>query len=177
LCKNSRLKTAGLATSVAIDARPPMDFASSAEQNAIVEMATRFARERLELNYRARERAGSIDREIAKEMGAMGLLGPELPQRFGGLGLDRVTTGLIVEAIGAGDVNLCYHAINVSLVGQIIAEHARQDLAARWLPQMISGHQLPLIALTEPRGGSDAAKLIMKAAREGDHYVLDGEKA
>jgi cyclohexanecarboxyl-CoA dehydrogenase len=79
LCKNSRLKTAGLATSVAIDARPPMDFASSAEQNAIVEMATRFARERLELNYRARERAGSIDREIAKEMGAMGLLGPELP--------------------------------------------------------------------------------------------------
>jgi cyclohexanecarboxyl-CoA dehydrogenase len=154
-----------------------MDFARSAEQNAIVETATRFARERLEPNYRAREKAGSIDREIAKEMGAMGLLGPELPQSFGGLGMDRVTTGLIVEAIGGGDVNLCYHAINVSLVGQIVAEHAPEDLAAQCLPQLISGHKLPCIALTEPRGGSDAASLIMKATREGDHYVLDGEKA
>jgi cyclohexanecarboxyl-CoA dehydrogenase len=76
-----------------------MDFACSAEQNAIVETATRFARERLEPNCHAREKAGCIDREIAQEMGAMGLLGPELPQRFGGLGVDRVTTGLIVEAI------------------------------------------------------------------------------
>jgi cyclohexanecarboxyl-CoA dehydrogenase len=154
-----------------------MDFACSAEQNAIVEMATRFARERLEPNYNAREKAGCIDREIAQEMGAMGLLGPELPQRFGGLGVGRVTTGLIVEAIGGGDINLCYHAVNVSLVGQIIAEHAQKDLAAQWVPQMISGKKLPSIALTEPRGGSDAANLIMKAGREGDHYVLNGEKA
>jgi cyclohexanecarboxyl-CoA dehydrogenase len=84
-----------------------MDFARSAEQNAVIETATRFAPERLEPNYRARERAACIDREIAKEIGAIGLFGPELPQRFGGLGVDRVTTGLIVEAIGGGDVNLC----------------------------------------------------------------------
>lgn len=77
-----------------------MDFTCSAEQNAIVEMATRFARERLQPNYRAREKAGCIDREIAKEMGAMGLLGPELPQSLSGLGVDCATTGLIVEAIG-----------------------------------------------------------------------------
>jgi cyclohexanecarboxyl-CoA dehydrogenase len=62
-------------------------------------------------------------------------------------------------------------------VGQIITQHAQGDLAAQWVPQMISGKKLPSIALTEPRGGSDAANLIMKAGREGDHYVLDGEKA
>ena len=64
-----------------------------------------------------------------------------------------------------------------SLNGQIVARHASPDLAGYWLPRIISGEALIALALTEPRGGSDAANLALSAKRDGDHYVLRGEKS
>jgi cyclohexanecarboxyl-CoA dehydrogenase len=153
-----------------------VDFSYSDEQKAIAETARRFAVNKLAPNYKARERAGCIDREIYKELGTLGLLAMELPEKFGGAGMSTVTTGLVIEELCAGDPNIGYANINASLVGQIIAEQASEALALEWLPQILSGDKLPAIALTEPRGGSDAANLILKARRDGNDYVLDGEK-
>ena len=76
-----------------------MDFSLNAEQQALVETAARFARERLAPHYKAREQAERVEREIILEMGQMGLLGAELPEAAGGLGLDCVTSGLLLEQI------------------------------------------------------------------------------
>ena len=153
-----------------------MDFSLTDDQKALVESASRFARERLAPDYRAREKAERVEREIAIEMGEMGLLGPELPESFGGLGVDCVTSGLLLEQIAYGDFNVSYVNLLTSLCGQIVANYARPDIAREWLDQVISGKKFIAIALTEPSAGSDAARLKLKAVRNGDDFILSGEK-
>lgn len=153
-----------------------MDFSLTQEQQAMVDTARRFAQQRLKPGYRAGESAGRIEREVTEEMGALGFLGAELPQAQGGLGADGVTSGLLLEAIAAGDFNVAYINLLVSLCGQIIAAHATPETARAWLPRLIGGTALPALALTEPHAGSDAARLKLKARAHGDGYVLDGEK-
>ncbi|WP_170942325.1 acyl-CoA dehydrogenase family protein, partial [Noviherbaspirillum denitrificans] len=82
-----------------------MDFSLSQEQLALVETASRFARNRLAPGYREREKALRVEREVVLEMGELGFLGPELPEEHGGLGLECVTSGLLLEQISYGDFN------------------------------------------------------------------------
>lgn len=153
-----------------------MDFSLTDEQKALVESASRFARNRLAPGYKAREKAECVERELAVEMGEMGFLGPELPEAFGGLGVDCVTSGLLLEQIAYGDFNVSYVNLLTSLCGQIVSTYARPDIAREWMDQVVSGRKLIAIALTEPSAGSDAARLRLKAVRDGDDFILSGEK-
>lgn len=146
------------------------------DQRAMQDVARRFARERLLPDYQKRERSGVMDRQLVKEMGSMGLLGPDLPERVGGLGVDGVTTGLIAEELAYGDFNIATVPVGVSLMGAILLRSADPAVADEWLPRMTSGESIVGICLTEPRGGSDAANLQLKARRDGDDYILNGEK-
>lgn len=133
-------------------------MAYSEEQRALRTAAERFAREKLAPRYQTREQEGRIDRALVREMGALGLIAGDLAESHGGLGLSSETTGLIMEALAYGDVNVAYVQLLGSLCGQIIARHATEDIAATWLPRIVSGESLVALALTEPRGGSDAAE-------------------
>jgi cyclohexanecarboxyl-CoA dehydrogenase len=149
----------------------------SDEQRSFAETARRFAREKIAADYQRRERDGCVDRALVLEMGALGLIGPELPEAFGGLGVPSLVSGLIAEAIGYADINVAYVQILASLNGKIIASHASRELAAQWIPRMIAGEAIVAIGLTEPRGGSDAANLALSARRDGPNYILKGEKS
>lgn len=153
-----------------------MNFSLSSEQQALIETAARFARERLASGYRAREEAERIEPEIIYEMGQMGLLGAELPEGVGGLGIDCLTSGLLLEQVAYGDFNVSYVGLLASLCGQIVAAHGRSDEAKDWLEQVLTGRKSIAIALTEPGAGSDAASLKLKAVRQGDDFILSGEK-
>ncbi len=153
-----------------------MNFAFNEHQNAIRESVARFSAEVLAPGYRKRDQAGEIERAVIEQMGQMGLLGGELPEEYGGSGLDCVTAGLIIEEISRGDFNVGYIPLLTSLNGQIIAQHAAPELAREWLHEITAGRKIVCIALTEPSGGSDAASLRLKAERKGDVYVLNGEK-
>ena len=153
-----------------------MDFAFTEDQEAFRDTAKRFAAERLAPQYQANEAAGRIDREMLREMGALGLIGPDLPEDCGGLGLDSVTAGLVTEEIAYADHNVAYAQLQGSLMGSIIATHARPEVAREVGPRLCAGEKLVCIALTEPRGGSDAANLQLKAERTNTGYVLNGEK-
>jgi cyclohexanecarboxyl-CoA dehydrogenase len=147
------------------------------DQRAFQETAQRFTRERIAPGYMMREKEGRVDRALVREMGALGLIGADLPEQYGGLGEPSVTTGLAIEAVAHGDINVAYVPLLASLNGQIIARHAAPELAGRWIPRIVAGEALFCIALTEPRGGSDAANLALSARRDGDAYVLNGEKS
>ena len=153
-----------------------MNRVLSDEQRSVFEAAQHFARERLAPEYQARDSTGRIDRELVRELGDVGLLGTELPVAYGGLGISSETTGLLVEAVAYADINIGYVQILGSLCGAILAGNATPALAAEWLPRMCRGEAVVALALTEPRGGSDAAHLVLRARREGNEYVLDGEK-
>ena len=149
----------------------------SEDQQALRELASRFARERLRPGYQQRENENGIDRALCREMGALGLVGADLPEAFGGMGLSGVTAGLIVEDIAYGDFNVSYVQLLASLMGTIIARNAAPELARAWVPRLVAGDAIVALGLTEPRGGSDAGNLALQARRDGDHYVLRGEKA
>jgi cyclohexanecarboxyl-CoA dehydrogenase len=153
-----------------------MDFSTTPEQDDFVETARRFAARRLAPYYRQREREGAFDRDTLREMGSLGLFGPELPEEYGGLGLDHLTAGLVLEPLCAADYNIGQLLVAVSLAGTILATHGDPSVVAPWLRGMLAGEIIPAIGLTEPGGGSDAANLVLRARREGEQYVLNGEK-
>lgn len=154
-----------------------MDFAFSDDQVAIRDTARRFAMDRLAPHYRQREQNGEIGRDVIGEMGELGLIGTDLPTEYGGLGLDCVTAGIIIEEIAAADLNVSYIQLLASLNGRILADHATPEFAAQAIGELCSGEKITALGLTEPRGGSDAAGLILRARKDGDDYILNGEKA
>ena len=79
-------------------------------------------------------------------------------------------------AIAEGDMNLAYVPINASLNSSCILRHGQPEVVEEVIPQICSGELMVCIGLTEPRGGSDAASVGLKATKEGKHYVLNGEK-
>ncbi|MDO8288790.1 MAG: acyl-CoA dehydrogenase family protein [Parvibaculum sp.] len=153
-----------------------MDHAFSCEQDAIRATTRRFVHERVAPDYRTREVDGKIDRALIREMGELGLIGADLPEELGAPGLDSVTVGVIMEEMGRGDINVAYVQLLGSLMGSIIASHARREVAEDIVPRICSGEIVVALGLTEPGGGSDAAHLKTKARRDSDDYILSGEK-
>ena len=143
---------------------------------AIAEQARRFAADRVAPGFQERDRTRVLDRALMREMGEMGFIAPELPEAAGGQGLGSLAAGVIHEEIARADLSISYINLLASLNGQILAEHGRPEVARPWLHRLARGEALFAIALTEPRGGSDAANLRLKVERVGDHYVLNGEK-
>ena len=154
-----------------------MDFAFSDEQQEYRDRAREVATKRLLPEYQARERAGRIDPELRRELGSQGLIAPEIPVQYGGRGLDRVTSGVITEEIGRGDINVAYLQVVGSLVGQILAGNARPEVAQQWVPRICSGEEIVGIGLTEPHAGSDAGMPRLTAVRDGGDWVLNGVKS
>jgi cyclohexanecarboxyl-CoA dehydrogenase len=142
----------------------------------IRDLARRFAQDKVAPGYLARERDGRFDMGLVREMGSLGLIAPELPEDFGGMGADYLTSGVIIEEIGKADFTFGYVPLLASLNGHILATFAQPHVAAEWLPKLTAGELMLAIALTEPKGGSDAANLSLKMERSGDHYILNGEK-
>jgi cyclohexanecarboxyl-CoA dehydrogenase len=146
------------------------------DQRALQETARRFARERLLPDYQKREKLGVLDRGLIAEMGRLGLLGVDLPEEFGGLGVDGVTTGLIAEELAYGDFNISLVPVGISLNAAILMRHAQPEVKQEWVPRMTRGEAIVAICLTEPRGGSDASNLQLRARLDGGHYIINGEK-
>jgi cyclohexanecarboxyl-CoA dehydrogenase len=154
-----------------------VDLALSDVQREYRDRARTLAEKRLLPGYRDREKAGRIEPDLRREIGELGLIAPETPVDLGGRGLDRLTSGLITEEIGRGDINVGYLQVVGSLVAQIIAGNARPEIAQHWVPLICSGEEIVGIGLTEPHAGSDAGMPRLTATRDGDHWVLDGTKS
>ena len=153
-----------------------LNFSISADQEALVKTARRFGEQHLAPFYKRRESEGAFDRETLRRMGELGLFCVELPERYGGLGLDCVTSGLVLEALCRSDYNIGQLMVTMSLTGAILSRHGQPEIVEPYLKGIVEGRIIPAIALTEPGSGSDAANLRLRVRREGDTYVLDGEK-
>ena len=130
----------------------------TAEQAGFRETAARFAHEYLAPRYKTTEAAKAIPMETRRRMGELGLIGVEFPERFGGLGTDHVSSGIVLEAIAEGDFNVGYIPLLASLCGAIVARHAAPEIAADILPRVASGASTIALALTEPSGGSEIGR-------------------
>ena len=136
----------------------------------------RFASERIAPGFQERDRTRELDRALMREMGSLGFIAPELPQAFGGSGLNALAAGVIMEEVARADLSLSYINLLASLNSQILAQYGAPAVVQPWLMRMTQGEAMVAIALTEPGGGSDAARLRLRVERRGDEYVINGEK-
>ncbi|MBA4013355.1 MAG: acyl-CoA dehydrogenase [Phenylobacterium sp.] len=121
------------------------------------------------------EEEGIVDREFWKAYGAAGLLCPQVPAEYGGLGLDYRYNAVIGE-----ELSYAGSSAGVTLQSDItvdyIINYGSEELKQRLLPGMVSGEIITAIAMTEPGTGSDLQGVKTTAIRDGNHYVLNGSK-
>lgn len=142
----------------------------------LAETAEKFAQKYIAPGFLERDQSRVFDRDLVKKMGEMGFIAPELPEQYGGQGMGRLAAGIIHEAVAKADLSFSYINLLASLNGQILAEHGQPEVVEPWLKKLTAGEAIFSIALTEPRGGSDAANLRLKIERDGDEYIINGEK-
>ncbi|WP_235791897.1 acyl-CoA dehydrogenase family protein [Virgibacillus salidurans] len=154
-----------------------LDFSFTEEQEYFRKMLKDFAKEELLPNYTKWDREGITPKHLWKKLGELGVNGLRIPVEYGGSGADCVTTGVAAEEIGRGDFNLTYAVMLNSLIGEIINNHASEEIKNDWLPEIASGNKIVGIAITEPDAGTDAGGIKSSAERDGDVFVLNGEKS
>lgn len=156
-----------------------VDFLLTDEQRMIRDMTRSFVQEHITpANVREWERAGHHPDDIYTKMAAQGLLGSSFPQEYGGAGLDAIAYALLTEELAKGCSSLRTSiSVHGSLAGTTLKYFADDAQKKRWLPDMATGTKLGAWALTEPGSGSDAAGMSTTARKDGDAYVLNGQKA
>jgi long-chain-acyl-CoA dehydrogenase len=121
------------------------------------------------------EQAGIMDRDFWLKCGAAGLLGSQVPEAYGGLGLDFGYTAIVnEESWYAGVVSSLTLHNDVAI--DYLVHYASEELKQKWLPGTVSGETVLAIAMTEPGAGSDLQGVRTTARREGDDYVVNGSK-
>lgn len=155
-----------------------IDFSLTEDQALLRSEVRRFAEERIRPGVAERDRKHEFPLDILHEMGEMGLLGMMIPEEYGGAGLDALTYCIAMEEIAricpATAVSM---SVTNSVCGWPIVRFGSEELKRRVLPPLASGEALGGFGLTEPGAGSDAASLRTTARRDGDFWVLNGEKA
>ncbi|MED2010579.1 acyl-CoA dehydrogenase family protein [Brevibacillus borstelensis] len=119
-----------------------------------------------------------ISVRLLKEAGELGLLGGDVPEKYDGLGLDKVSTALVTEKFSLARGFALSYGAHVGIGSLPIVYFGNDDQKRRYLPDLASGKRLAAYCLTEPGSGSDAlgAKTTAKLSEDGKHYILNGEK-
>jgi acyl-CoA dehydrogenase len=145
---------------------------------ALTATVRRFALERVAPNAQAWDLAGETPRSLQLEAGQLGLLGLGYPEALGGTpapyALRNAVSVTLARYGGSGGVMAALFSHNIGLPP--ILRHGSDALQREVIPPVLRGEQVAALAITEPGGGSDVASLRTKARREGDAYVIDGEK-
>ena len=116
--------------------------------------------------------------KLLEKAGDLGLLGADVPEEYGGLGLDKVSSALIAEKMSTAGGFSITHGAHVGIGSLPIVLFGNEDQKKKYLPALATGEKIAAYALTEPGSGSDAlgAKTTAKLNEAGTHYVLNGEK-
>ena len=157
----------------------PFDLAArlTDEERMIWETARQYAREKLMPRVVEAYAEERFDREILTEMGALGFLGPTLPEEYGGAGVSHVAYGLIAREIEAADSGYrSAMSVQSSLVMYPIHAFGSEAQKRKFLPAMAAGEVVGCFGLTEPDGGSDPASMRTVAKKVDGGYVLNGAK-
>src|SRR5690625_2222463 len=154
-----------------------MNFELTKEQVLIQEMARNFADEVIQPRAIDIDKTATFPEDIFKKMGELGVMGIPFPEEYGGSGGDTISYALAVEEIGrvCGSTGLSYAAA-VSLGASPILMFGTEEQKQKYLKPIAEGKELGAFGLTEPNAGSDAGGTKTTAVKDGDDFVINGEK-
>ncbi len=143
------------------------------------EMAAEFNARAVAPHYAQWDKDHMMSRELWTAAGEQGLLGLAVPEEFGGLGMDDYRFRAVLDEEFARSnhlaVGLAFHLHDDMVLPHLLA-YGSEDLKGRWLPGMVSGDKVTSIAWTEPGAGSDLRGIRTKAVRDGDDWLISGQK-
>jgi acyl-CoA dehydrogenase len=138
--------------------------------------AAEFLRKESTPNQERWARQHQVDREFWNKMGDAGLLGLDLPERFGGAGGDFGYSAVVAEELALAHDSSSGWTVHSPIVAHYINTYGSEDQKQRWMPRIISGDAVLAIAMTEPGTGSDLQAVRTTAVRDGSYYVINGSK-
>ena len=153
-----------------------MMFALNDDQVAMRDMAANFASERLAPQAVHWDEAKHFPIAEMREAAALGMGGVYIREDVGGSGLSRLDAALIFEALATGCPTISAYISIHNMCGWMIDAYGTDEQRHRFVPKLCSMEHLASYCLTEPGAGSDAAALKTRAARDGEHYVVTGQK-
>ena len=149
------------------------------EHRDIYKMVMEFDRDRILAQKEEIEKYNpDLIKSLIKEMGELGLLGIDVPEEYGGLDLDKITIGIVTEALVHCPSFAVAWAVQTGIGSLPIIWFGTKEQKEKYLPRIVSGEILCAYGLTEPSGGSDplAGKTTAELSKDGEHYILNGEK-
>jgi glutaryl-CoA dehydrogenase (non-decarboxylating) len=154
-----------------------MDFALSEEHRMVQQMVRDFAQREVAPVIKEYDRAQEMAPFVLKRMGELGILGICIPERWGGQGMDYISLGLVCEELEAVDTTLrVVLSVHIGLNSMGLLQWGSEDQKKRFLTPQAKGEKIACFGLTESGAGSDVAGIQSTARREGDEYVINGEK-
>src|ERR1700741_3930396 len=153
------------------------DFGLPEELQEIRQQVRRFASEAIAPRATQIDRSNEFPRDLWPALGAQGLLGITVPERYGGAELGYLAHVIAMEEISraSGAVGLSYGAHSNLCVNQLRL-NGSEEQCARYLPKLVSGEHVGALAMSEPGSGSDVVSMQLRAEKRADGYLLNGRK-
>jgi len=153
-------------------------FSLTPEHEMIRNAARDFAQKEIAPIAAEFDESGEFPIKTIKKMGSMGFMGIEVPEEYGGAGMDTMAYVLAMEEISKVDAShSVIMSVNNSLYCHGLLKFGTQEQKEKFLTPIASGQAIGAYSLTEPMSGSDAGTMRSRAVRDGDHYVLNGRKS
>lgn len=155
-----------------------MDHLLTEQQLEVKSVIRDFAEREIRPTVAERDERSEFPKDIIKKIGELGFMGVNTPENLGGAGMDTVTYAIVIEELSRVDPSVgVIVSVNNSLVCYPLQKFGTPDQHERYLKPLAEGKLLGAFCLTEPGVGSDAGGLMMSAVKDGDDYILTGEKA
>jgi len=148
----------------------------SEEHEMFRDSVRRFMERELAPHHEAWEEAGEVPRWAWKKAGEQGFLCVAIPEEWGGVGADRRYSIILMEEQSRLNLSGLGFPLHSDIVAPYIHHYGTREQKLQWLPKMATGDYIAAIAMTEPGGGSDLQAIRTTARREGDEYVISGQK-
>ncbi len=148
----------------------------SEEHDIFRESVRRFIAAEITPYHAQWEKDGVVPRALWRKAGAAGLLCTAVPAEYGGMGGDFLMSLVVLEELGLAAASGPFFNLHSDIVAPYLVKYGSEAQKKRWLPGMASGEVIGAIAMTEPSGGSDLQRLRTTALRDGDDYVINGQK-
>jgi alkylation response protein AidB-like acyl-CoA dehydrogenase len=146
------------------------------EQKAITDMVRQFADEQILPNAEHYDHEDEFPEPIVEQMKELGLFGVTIPEEYGGMGLDLTTYAMIVEELSRGWISIS-GIVNTHFIGSyLLMKFGSDEQKQKYLPRMATGEIRAAFSLSEPECGSDVQAIKTSAKKDGDHYVINGQK-
>jgi acyl-CoA dehydrogenase len=146
------------------------------EHNIFRESVRRFMEREVVPHHAQWEKDGIVPRELWLKAGAEGLLCCTVPEAYGGLGLDYLFDVVLFEELWRVGASGPGFLIHTDLVATYILSFGTEEQKRKWLPKMVRGEAIGSLGMTEPHAGSDLKAIRTRATRDGDDFVINGQK-